>query len=70
MGRYSTYDDVRAKCPYYAGSTATEVRCEGIEKGCCLIVRFRGKVERNGFRTRYCDSIRGFRQCPLKKAHE
>ena len=70
MGRYSGYDDARAVCPYYKGGTATEVRCDGIECGHCIIVRFKGKTERNGFRARHCDNISGFKQCPLKKAHE
>lgn len=70
MGRYSNYDDVRAVCPYYNGCTPTDVRCDGVERGQCLIVRFRSKRERDVFRSRHCDNMKGYHKCPLKKAHE
>lgn len=70
MSRYSSYDDVYAVCPYYKGSTETDVRCEGLERGQCIIVRFAGRTAKNGYRMRFCDSMQGYRECPLAKARE
>lgn len=70
MSRYSNYDDAAAKCPYYTGSTITDIRCEGLENGQCIIVRFASRYARNMFRLRHCDSMEGYRRCPIKQAHE
>lgn len=70
MSRYSSYDDADAKCPYYTGSTITDVRCEGLAQGSCIIMRFASRDARNAFRAQHCDSMDGYRRCPIKKAHE
>lgn len=71
MSRYSSYDDANAVCPYYTGSTITDIRCEGVEHGnCVVIVRFRNRDVRNAFRARYCDSMDGYGRCRIKQAHE
>ena len=71
MSRYSSYDDADAKCPYYTGSTMTDIRCEGLGDGTCVvIVRFANREMRNAYRARYCDSMRGYAECRVKKAHE
>ena len=69
MSRYSSYDDANAKCPYYTGSTATDVRCEGLRTGNCIIMRFESRDARNAFRRQYCDSMK-YRECPIAKGHE
>lgn len=70
MSRYSSYDDANAKCPYYTGSTATDVRCKGLVGGNCIIMRFASRDVRNAFRARHCDSMDGYGRCPIKQAHE
>ena len=70
MSRYSSYDDVAAVCPYYKGSTATDVRCEGMTPGGTVIVRFPRRDVRNKFRAEYCDKLPGYEKCPLCKGRE
>ena len=70
MSRYSSYDDADAKCPYYTGSTVTDIRCEGLVAGNCIIMRFPSRDARNAFRAKYCDSMDGHKRCPIKRAHE
>ncbi len=70
MSRYSSYDDADAKCPYYTGSTVTDVRCEGLVPGQCIIIRFASRDARNAFRAQHCDSMDGYGRCMIKKAHE
>lgn len=71
MSRYSSYDDVAAVCPYYKGSTITDVRCEGIAQGCTVvIVRFHSRDARNRFRAKHCDKLPGYEKCPFCKGRE
>lgn len=70
VGRYQSYDDVRAVCPFYTGTTPIEVRCEGVGGGTCVIVRFANGRLRNEYRARYCDNMKGYESCPIARAHE
>ena len=71
MSRYSSYDDADAVCPYYKGSTATDVRCEGIGQGnCVIIMRFQNRDARNAYRARRCDSMAGYGGCEIGRMHE
>ena len=70
VSRYSSYDDARAVCPYYTGSTITDVRCEGLAAGNNIIMRFESREARNRFRAGHCDSMDGYGRCQIKLAHE
>lgn len=70
MSRYSSYDDADAVCPYYKGSTETDVRCEGLADGSCIIIRFVGRTAKNRFRAMRCDSMTGYKKCPIANGHE
>jgi hypothetical protein len=67
MSRYSSYDDVDAKCPYYTGSTATDVRCDRVGGG-CMIVRFATPADKKAFRAKRCDCM-DYELCELYDAH-
>ena len=68
MSKYYGYYDVYAKCPYYQGSTNTDVRCEGVG-GCSMILRFPCRARQMEFRARRCDTME-YERCELYKAHE
>ena len=70
MGQYSGYDDAWAKCPYYKGSAAVEVRCEGLECGQCIILRFQSGQRKTAHRKKYCNNVKGWLWCPMARMHE
>lgn len=67
---YTSYDDVAAVCPYYKGGSTTEVRCKGCAAGQVLILRFVSNKARRLWRSRTCDRLPGYDQCPFYDAHE
>ena len=71
MSKYQSYDDYRAVCPYYRGAHANELVCDGACEGAStMVVRFCKERALRIHRTRYCDNIKGYDQCPLYKPHE
>lgn len=68
MSKYYGYDDANAKCPFYTGSTQTDVRCGRVGGG-AMIIRFATKMERNAFRAKRCDCME-YERCELFDAHQ
>lgn len=69
MGRYHCYADYRAVCPYYGGSNGLEIQCDGT-CGCSkLILRYKTAKEREIQRSRHCDNLQKYMQCPLYAVH-
>lgn len=51
----TNYDDVEALCPYYKGSNAKQISCEGITEGSITILSFSSKEKRNKQRRIFCN---------------
>lgn len=69
MSKYTSYDDANAKCPYYTGSTETEIRCEGFVQDTFIVQRFLSRDARNAYRAEYCDNIRWYGCCLIARLH-
>ena len=64
----TSYDDVNAKCPFFASSGNERIICEGITDSCISIIKFRGKSDRTEHRKKFCDSC--YQECCLYNALE
>lgn len=64
------FDDVWAVCPYYKTQKAVEIYCEGIAGARLLKVIFGRKYDKQKYLMRYCNSIRGCRECALYRMRE
>lgn len=52
-------------CPFYKQEETTKIRCEGYCKACSLQTSFTSRVLLQIHKERHCNSIEGYRKCPL-----
>ena len=64
----TAFDDVDARCPFFASSGNERIICEGVTDDCISILKFEGKSGRTRHREMFCDSH--YERCHLYKALE
>ena len=67
------YIDQNAVCPFYRREESSEIRkihCDGFDDVTAIAVWFKTKVAKRMHKRRFCQSVRGCRDCPMYQAIE
>lgn len=57
------YASVDVKCPFYITEEGKKIRCEGLERGCCTVLEFRGKKFKDEVKEKFCTG--DYEKCKL-----
>ena len=70
VGKYHSYEDVAAMCPYYLGTRSNEIACSGIGGGAIsCVLRFRSRADMLKYKRGHCDQIQ-CGDCPHRKMRD
>lgn len=54
-------------CPMYKGEENKKLKCEGFEANIYVHVYFSGKMQKSQYEKAYCESFKGYCNCPIYK---
>lgn len=59
-----------AKCPYYKAHGGHEIYCRGPKEDTSIHVAFAVPAEKKVWMDQYCKTVKGCRDCPVRKMLE
>lgn len=59
------YMDSGVVCPFYSQEEPLKLHCEGFSKCTRLQTFFENRVNKKAHKDKYCNNLRGYKQCPL-----